>query len=96
MKSKLLISCAIIVVLTVPAIAYNVASSSKTYEFTHATQMNDSAGTVTFYLRNGSTISFQNEFTREDVQASQMLKGGSIVVGYSFIGWPVSVQYLDS
>ena len=96
MRLYIAIAVVFTIVLVVPSVAYNVGVSSKTFQFSHAVQMKDEPGTVVFYLTNGSAIAFQNEKTREGVQPLEMLTWGSIVVGYSFIGWPVSVQYLNS
>jgi len=61
----------------------------------NAIQERDASGTVVFYLVGGSNMSFTNEFTRENVQPMQMLAGGTMMVQYSFIGYPVQVDYVS-
>ena len=79
----------------IAVVAYNIGTSSKTFQFTHPIQERDASGTVVFYLVGGSNMSFTNEFTRENVQPMQMLAGGTMMVQYSFIGYPVQVDYVS-
>lgn len=87
------IVCVLALIATV-ASAYNVATSSKEYQFTSAT-LQGSAGVV-FRLVGGGTLSFSNAFTRDNVSPAEMAGGGHIKVGYSFIGYPVSIDYVNS
>src|SRR4029077_18284833 len=74
--------------------AFNVGVYSKTYRFTYATQLQNPDGTVVFHLADGSALNFSNAYTREHVKPSEMTRGGYIVVQYSFINYPVQVDYL--
>lgn len=76
------------------AFAYLIGDTSKVYQFSSATQLQDGPGTVVFHLTDGKSISFQNEWTMENVQPSEMVQGGFIRVWYSFTGYPVSVDYI--
>lgn len=76
------------------ASAYNIATSSKEYQFTGAT-LQGSAGVV-FRLARGGTLNFSNAFTRDNLSPAEMLAGGQIRVGYSFTGYPVSIDYVNS
>lgn len=94
MESKYVLLVAVLVVsIWVGIAAFNIGTYSKTYQFSSATPLNDGPGTVVFHLVDGKDISFQNAYAREDVSASEMAAGGYIVVQYSFIGYPVQVDY---
>ena len=100
MKSALIVSIFVVTVAVVfialTVTAYNVGSYSKTFSFSYATESltNNANGVVVFHLSNGNQLSFTNAFTRENVSLQEMKQGGSIVVSYSFIGYPVQVDYI--
>lgn len=84
----------VLALIAIVASAYNIATSSKEYQFTSAT-LQGSAGVV-FRLVGGGTLTFSNAYTRDNVSPAEMTGGGHIEVGYSFIGYPVSIDYVNS
>jgi hypothetical protein len=84
----------VLALIAIVTSAYNIATSSKEYQFTSAT-LQGSAGVV-FRLVGGGTLNFSNAYTRDNLSPAEMLAGGQIKVGYSFIGYPVSIDYVNS
>lgn len=91
--SVVVIVC-VLALIAIVASAYDIAISSKEYQFTSAT-LQGSAGVV-FRLVGGETLNFSNAYTRDNVSPAEMTDGGNIKVGYSFIGYPVSIDYVNS
>ncbi len=89
------VGAVVIAAFVVVAIAYDVPSYYKSYQFTHAVALEDQSGTVVFYLSDGGTINLTNEWTRDDAagNVTGLALGGVLKVGYSFIGFPVSATY---
>jgi len=79
-----------ILVFGTVVIAYNIASYSKTYQFTSA---GPSGGQWVFNLVGGKTLDIGQGYAQVNVNQTEMADGGYIKVGYSFIGYPVSVDY---
>jgi len=88
----------IIGVFIIAIFAFVAPTYYRTYEFTSATPLNDTAGTWVFHLTNGQNLSLSNEYTADDVLANLTWTqiGGYIKVGYTFLGYPVTASYLPA
>jgi hypothetical protein len=84
----------VLALIVIVASAYNISTSSKEYQFTSATLQGSSG--VVFTLAGGGTLSLSNAYLRDNLNPTEMSAGGQIKVGYSFIGYPVSIDYVNS
>lgn len=87
--------CITLGVLAVIILFWGVEAYTTTYQFSSVTPLMNGPGTVVYHLTDGKTLNFSNAWTADFPAGNktEMAAGGYIVVSYSVIGYPVSVNY---